>query len=111
MLGAGETAVEIEQALRDLAAAQCSILTIGQYLSPSADHMPVKRFVKPEEFDEWREFSMGLGFLHVESGPLVRSSYHAEKQLPGSTVVSRTLVEAPPFATVTPTYSTHPTTP
>ena len=81
MLGAGETREEIEQTVRDLADVDCAVLTLGQYLSPSADHVPVDRFVPPEEFDELRNFALGLGFRHVESGPLVRSSYHAEEQV------------------------------
>ncbi len=84
MLGAGEVPVEVEQAIRDLADVDCAILTLGQYLSPSADHVPVTRFVPPNEFEYWREFADSLGFHHVESGPLVRSSYHAEKQIPGN---------------------------
>lgn len=81
MLGAGETREEITRVIGDLAAIHCSILTIGQYLSPSARHVPVDRFVPPEEFDEWRTFALKLGFRHVESGPLVRSSYHAARQV------------------------------
>ena len=91
MLGAGESASEIEQAIRDLAAVKCAILTMGQYLSPSADHVAVDRFVHPDEFDQWREFATSLGFQHVESGPLVRSSYHAERQIPVN--VNRDMVE------------------
>lgn len=81
MLGAGETQDEVAQTIRDLAAVHCRILTIGQYLSPSPRHVPVERFVPPLEFDEWREFALALGFSHVESGPLVRSSYRAERQV------------------------------
>jgi len=81
MLGAGETGEEIARTIRDLAGAGCSILTIGQYLSPSVRHVPVARFVPPEEFQEWRVFAEELGFRHVESGPLVRSSYHAARQV------------------------------
>jgi lipoic acid synthetase len=83
MLGAGETSAEIEQVLRDLAGVGCSILTVGQYLSPSAEHVPVARFAPPEEFVHWRQFALDLGFLHAECGPLVRSSYHAERQVDG----------------------------
>ena len=57
------------------------ILTLGQYLSPSAKHVPVDRYVPPDEFEHWRAYAMDRGFRHVESGPLVRSSYHAEKQV------------------------------
>ena len=81
MLGAGETMPEIERAIRDLAGVGCQILTLGQYLSPSPQHVPVERFVPPQEFDEWRQLARDLGFRHVESGPLVRSSYHADRQI------------------------------
>ena len=81
MLGAGETRDEIAESIRDLAAAECAILTLGQYLSPSPNHVPVERFVDPDEFAAWRHFALELGFRHVESGPLVRSSYHAADQL------------------------------
>jgi lipoic acid synthetase len=81
MLGAGETEDEIATSIRDLANVGCSILTLGQYLSPSAQHVPVERFVHPDEFVQWREFARELGFRHVESGPLVRSSYHAADQV------------------------------
>ena len=81
MLGAGETRDEIEQTIRDLAEVKCAILTLGQYLSPSPNHVPVERFVDPDEFAEWRSFALELGFRHVESGPMVRSSYHAADQL------------------------------
>ncbi len=77
MLGLGETASEIEQALRDLAGTGCDILTLGQYLQPSKGHLPVERFVHPDEFDAWREVALGMGFAAVVSGPLVRSSYRA----------------------------------
>ena len=66
---------------RRLAAVGCAILTLGQYLSPSAEHVPVDRYVPPDEFEHWRAYAMDRGFRHVESGPLVRSSYHAEKQV------------------------------
>ena len=81
MLGAGETKREIAQSIQDLADVGCAILTLGQYLSPSAHHVPVERFVHPDEFAEWQRFALGLGFRHVESGPLVRSSYHAASQV------------------------------
>ena len=81
MLGAGETQDEIATTLHDLAKVNCAILTLGQYLSPSTEHVPVARFVPPEEFDTWRDFAVNIGFRHVESGPLVRSSYHAEQQV------------------------------
>ena len=86
MLGLGETGEEIAQTLVDLRAARVDIVTIGQYLRPSAKHLQVERYYTPEEFAAWREYGMGLGFAHVESGPLVRSSYHAHEHaalLPG----------------------------
>ncbi len=81
MLGVGERRSEVETTVRDLRTAGCSILTIGQYLRPSADHLPLVRYVPPEEFADLRLFAVGLGFKHVESGPLVRSSYHADEQV------------------------------
>jgi len=78
ILGMGEREAEIEQALQDLRAAGVTLLTLGQYLRPSPDHLPLDRWVTPAEFDAWRERALGLGFRDVASGPLVRSSYHAE---------------------------------
>lgn len=78
MLGLGETAEEVEQALRDLRAHGCERVTIGQYLRPSARHHPVVRYAEPAEFDRWRQRAEALGFTAVQSGPLVRSSYHAQ---------------------------------
>jgi lipoic acid synthetase len=80
MLGLGEKPEEIEQTLRDIAADQTDILTLGQYLQPTPQHWPVDRWVTPEEFKHWKEFGLGLGIGVVESGPLVRSSYHADEQ-------------------------------
>jgi len=80
MLGIGEREEEIEEVMRDIQAVGVSILTIGQYLSPSAKHAPVDRWVTPEEFDRWKAFGLSIGFSVVESGPLVRSSYHADEQ-------------------------------
>ncbi len=80
MLGIGEQPAEVEQLLRDLRAADCNILTIGQYLQPTKDHAPIDRWVTPEEFDHWKRFGLELGFDVIESGALVRSSYHADKQ-------------------------------
>jgi lipoyl synthase len=77
MLGLGEEQAEVETVLCDLRAVGCDILTLGQYLRPSLDHLPVERYVTPAEFSELRSSAMALGFRHVESGPLVRSSYHA----------------------------------
>ena len=79
MLGLGETADEIRAVLCDLREAGCDIVTLGQYLQPTGEQLAVQRYLPPEEFDEWLRFAEGLGFLHVESGPLVRSSYHAWK--------------------------------
>lgn len=80
MLGIGEKKDEVSQTLRDLRGAGAEIITIGQYLQPTPEHAPIDRWVTPEEFAEWKEFGMSIGFGVVESGPLVRSSYHAEKQ-------------------------------
>lgn len=80
MLGLGETNPEVTQTLRDLRDHGCDRLTVGQYLQPSRDHLPVVRFVAPDEFDVLRGYAEGLGFTHVASAPLVRSSYHAERQ-------------------------------
>ncbi len=81
MLGLGETDEEIEATLRDLRSAQVDIVTLGQYLRPTANHLPVERFVTPQEFDRYRERALALGFLECVSGPLVRSSYRAERAL------------------------------
>ncbi|HMK39449.1 MAG TPA: lipoyl synthase, partial [Bacteroidota bacterium] len=81
MLGLGEGSGEVLQVMRDLRASGCDILTLGQYLRPSRDHLPVDRYVPPGEFTEFRNQGIAMGFRHVESGPLVRSSYHAEGQV------------------------------
>jgi lipoic acid synthetase len=80
MLGLGETLGELQQTLRDLRAAGVELVTLGQYLRPSVRHLPVVRYVPPTEFAELAAFGLGLGFRHVEAGPLVRSSYHAKRQ-------------------------------
>jgi lipoic acid synthetase len=80
MLGLGETAEEVLAAMRDLVARGVQILTLGQYLQPTREHLPVQRFVPPEEFAEYKRQGLALGFRHVEAGPLVRSSYHAFEQ-------------------------------
>ncbi|MDD2763590.1 MAG: lipoyl synthase [Opitutaceae bacterium] len=80
MLGLGERPEEIEQTLRDVAGDGVEILTIGQYLQPTPQHLPVARWVTPEEFRRWKEFGLSIGLGVVESGPLVRSSYHADEQ-------------------------------
>ncbi|MBI5474504.1 MAG: lipoyl synthase [Ignavibacteriae bacterium] len=81
MVGLGETSDEVIQVLRDLHAAGCDIATIGQYLRPTKDHLPVDRYVHPDEFQMYKARGREIGFKHVESGPLVRSSYHAEKHV------------------------------
>ncbi|HJW53800.1 MAG TPA: lipoyl synthase [Burkholderiaceae bacterium] len=83
MLGLGETIEEIEAVMRDLRAHHVDMLTIGQYLQPSAHHLPVQRYVTPQEFDGLRDTGMAMGFTHVASGPMVRSSYHADVQVQG----------------------------
>lgn len=80
MLGVGETIAEVEQVMRDLREHDCAMLTLGQYLQPSVHHLPVDRFVHPDEFEQLAELGRALGFTHVASGPMVRSSYHADEQ-------------------------------
>jgi lipoyl synthase len=82
MVGLGEERAEVEETIRAIRSTGTDVLTVGQYLRPSPRHLPVLRYWKPEEFETLRSFSLGLGFLHVESGPLVRSSYHAESHVP-----------------------------
>ena len=86
MLGLGEEIEEVEQVLRDLREHQVDMITLGQYLQPSKFHYPVKRYVTPAEFDQLAVTAKQLGFTHVASGPLVRSSYHADKQAAGEAV-------------------------
>lgn len=81
MLGLGEKREEIIELMRDLRNVDCNLLTIGQYLSPSKDHLPIRKFYHPEEFAELKSMGENMGFAHVESGPLVRSSYHAKDQV------------------------------
>lgn len=81
MLGLGESEDEIYETIADLAAVKCDVLTLGQYLQPTPKHLPVARFVHPDEFKTYKDYALGLGFRFVESGPLVRSSYHAEKHI------------------------------
>jgi lipoyl synthase len=78
MLGLGEKAEEILNTLKDLLNAGCRLLTLGQYLRPTKAHLPVKRFVSPQEFDNWRKIALEMGFIEAASGPFVRSSYHAK---------------------------------
>lgn len=82
MLGMGETESEVLQVFRDLRQAGCVYLSIGQYLAPSRRHFPVQEYVRPEMFESLREKALGMGFCHVESGPYVRSSYHAGQYVP-----------------------------
>jgi lipoic acid synthetase len=79
MLGIGERTEEVVEVMRDLRSVNCDILTLGQYLQPTRDHLPVDRFVHPDEFHMLKLKGLEMGFRHVESGPLVRSSYHAER--------------------------------
>jgi len=81
ILGMGETMDEAREVMRDLRSVDCDIMTIGQYLQPTKDHLPVARFYDPSEFVLLKDEGRALGFTHVESGPLVRSSYHAEQQV------------------------------
>ncbi len=84
MVGLGEVFEEVVQLMKDLRAVSCDIMTIGQYLQPHARRLPVVRYVTPEEFNQWREIGMDMGFHHVESSPLTRSSYHARQQTQGA---------------------------
>ncbi|NOU11509.1 MAG: lipoyl synthase [Nitrospira sp.] len=84
ILGMGETLDEAREVMGDLRAVNCDIITIGQYLQPTREHLPVARFYDPSEFALLKEEGLAMGFTHVESGPLVRSSYHAEQQVAGA---------------------------
>lgn len=86
MLGLGETLEEIQDVLKDLRAHDVDMLTLGQYLAPSRHHHPVMRYVTPQEFEELRIYAKQIGFTHVASGPMVRSSYHADKQAAGEKI-------------------------
>jgi lipoic acid synthetase len=90
MAGLGETTEELIEVFRDLGGRDVDILTVGQYLRPSRDHLPIARFYTPEEFNSLRDEALRFGFRHVESGPLVRSSYHAHEQA-ASTAIPRTV--------------------
>jgi lipoic acid synthetase len=81
MLGLGETENEIFETLNDLADVKCDVVTLGQYLQPTPKHLPVARFVHPDDFKKYKDYALNKGFRFVESGPLVRSSYHAEKHI------------------------------
>lgn len=86
MLGLGEETGEVEQVMADLRGHGCDMLTLGQYLQPSLHHLPVRRFVTPAEFDALGEKARAMGFTHVASGPMVRSSYHADRQAAGESI-------------------------
>ncbi len=86
MLGLGEELEEVKQVMRDLREHDVDMLTLGQYLAPSKDHLPVERFITPEEFKSLADFGYEIGFKQVASGPLVRSSYHADKQAAGEQI-------------------------
>ncbi|MCG6885672.1 MAG: lipoyl synthase [Proteobacteria bacterium] len=86
MLGLGETLQEVAEVMRDLRQHDCDMLTLGQYLQPSRHHLPVSRYVTPEEFAELETLGYALGFSNVASGPMVRSSYHADKQAAGKKI-------------------------
>lgn len=91
MLGLGETMDEVKDTMRDQRSWGVDILTIGQYLQPSRKHLPIDRYYNPEEFQELKEFGLEIGFQWVESGPLVRSSYHAAEQVRALSIVHRKL--------------------
>jgi lipoic acid synthetase len=96
MLGLGETLEEVRQVMQDLRSWGVEILTIGQYLQPSKQHLPIARYVPPDEFEELKDYGMRIGFRWVESGPLVRSSYHADQQVRALSVLHRKLRHAAP---------------
>jgi lipoic acid synthetase len=81
MLGIGERTEEILEVIKDACAVACDILTLGQYLQPTKEHLPIDRYVHPDEFNMLKEEGLKMGFRHIESGPLVRSSYHAAGQV------------------------------
>jgi len=87
MLGVGEEIDEVKQVMRDLRESGCDMLTLGQYLQPSLHHLPVLRYVTPEEFDALADYAREIGFSNVASGPMVRSSYHADQQAAGEKIV------------------------
>ncbi len=85
MLGIGESDNDLRQTLKDLRSVNCRLLTLGQYLQPTRNHLPVDRFISPETFEKWRLEALNLGFQQVASGPFVRSSYHARELFKQST--------------------------
>jgi len=95
MVGLGEERVEVDQTIRRIRETGTEILTVGQYLRPTPAHLPVSRYWAPQEFQDIRAFALSLGYLHVESGPLVRSSYHAEEQVPAGLSAQRPIAGSP----------------
>ena len=91
MLGLGEEKHEVLATMQDLAAQGTNILTLGQYLQPTRDHLPIVRYIHPGEFSEYKVLGEAMGFRHVEAGPLVRSSYHADRQVRALSTVHRQL--------------------
>jgi lipoic acid synthetase len=91
MVGLGETLEEVKEVMRDQRSWGVNILTLGQYLQPSKKHLPIERYVTPQEFKELKEYGLSIGFQWVESGPLVRSSYHAAEQVRALSTVHRKL--------------------
>ena len=89
MVGLGETFDEVVELMRDLRAVSCDIMTIGQYLQPYEKRLPVERYVTPDEFAEWKKIGEAMGFKHVESSPLTRSSYHARQQTESGTEATK----------------------
>jgi lipoic acid synthetase len=94
MLGLGETLDEVREAMADLRRSQVDVLTLGQYLQPTLRHLPVRDFIRPEIFTQLRDEALRLGFQQVASGPLVRSSYHAEEFAPDRSALSAGLIDA-----------------
>jgi lipoic acid synthetase len=95
MVGLGEERGEVEETIRAIRGSNTDILTVGQYLRPSPQHLPVRRYYSPDEFAELKAFALGLGYGHVESGPLVRSSYHADEHVPAGSAPAASGLAAP----------------
>lgn len=93
MVGVGETFEEVVETMRDLRAHDVNIVTIGQYLQPTKKHLKIEKYYTPEEFVQWKQLGMDMGFTHVESGPLVRSSYHAHEQVQGHQKTEKRLAQ------------------
>ncbi len=93
MVGLGEEFEEVKETMKDLRSWGVDILTIGQYLQPSRNHLPIMRYYEPAEFDALKDFGLGIGFKWVESSPLVRSSYHAGEQVRALSAVHKKLYE------------------